>query len=299
MKKQFTHEATAMTVSRNSIVGNVTLFAAKMAAGILGHSAAMVSDAIHSLSDVLSTFVVIVGIKLAGRQADASHPYGHERFESVAAMLLAFLLGITGVGIGISGVQTIITGTYRSITLPTALPLIAAIVSIAVKEGMYWYTRNAAKRINSSALMADAWHHRSDAFSSIGSLVGIAGAMLGFPVMDAIASVIICVFIVKAAVDIFRDAVGKMTDKACPDDMVQQMRETVLGQDGVIGVDLLQTRLFGDKVYVDVEIAADGNATLAEGHAIAGIVHDSIEKGFPEVKHCMVHVNPHLAEELG
>ena len=134
------------------------------------------------------------------------HQYGHERLECVAAILLSVVLFATGAGIGIGGIKKIILNDYESLTVPGLLAMAAAIISIAVKEGMYWYTRNAARKIDSSALMADAWHHRSDALSSIGSLAGIAGARMGFPICDPIASVIICVFIIKAAVDIFRDA---------------------------------------------------------------------------------------------
>lgn len=144
-------------------------------------------------------------------------------------------------------------------------------------EAMYWYTRAVAKKIGSSALMADAWHHRSDALSSVGSFVGIFGARLGFPVLDPIASVVICVFILKAAFDVFRDAISKMTDRACPDEVEDQMRQAVLAQDGVLGVDRLKTRLFGDRVYVEVEISADAQAPLVQAHEVATRVHDAME----------------------
>lgn len=153
------------------------------------------------------------------------------------------------------------------------------------------YTHISSKRYHASR--SKAWHRRSDAFSSIGSLVGIAGAIMGLPIMDAIASVVICIFILKAAIDIFRDTVGKMTDRACSDDMVRQMQDTILRQEDVMGIALLQTRLFGYKIYVDVEIGVDGNATLVQGRDIADTVHDTIEEVFPDVKHCMVHINPH------
>ena len=161
---------------------------------------------------------------------------------------------------------------------------------------MYWFTRAAAKKINSGALMADAWHHRSDALSSIGAFVGILGARLGYPILDPIASIIICIFIEKAAIDIFKDSLDKMVDKACPEDVVDGMREIILAQDGVEGVDDIKTRLFGAKVYVDVEISVDGEKTLSEAHEIAQKVHDIIEAQVPNVKHCMVHENPVTAE---
>ena len=172
------------------------------------------------------------------------------------------------------------------------IALIAAVASIVVKEAMFWYTRSAAKKINSGALMADAWHHRSDALSSVGALIGIGGARLGFPILDPIASVVICVFIVKAAYDIFKDAIDKMVDKSCDEETEEKMRRLIEKQTGVLKVDVLRTRLFGAKMYVDIEIAADGDITLREGHEIAQVVHDKVEEEFPLVKHCMVHVNP-------
>lgn len=287
-------EKIAMRVSRNSIYGNLLISIAKFLAGVIGHSSAMISDAIHSASDVFSTIVVMIGVKIGGKESDKNHQYGHERLESVASLILALTLAVTGCGIGYGGLKTIIAGSEgASIQVPTALPLAAAILSIVAKEGMYWYTMRAAVQINSGALKADAWHHCSDALSSVGSLVGIGGAMLGYPILDPIASVIICVFILKAAFDIFRDAIGKMTDEACDDRMVEAVKALVVRQQGVLALDDIKTRMFGNKAYVDIEIAVDGNLLLKEAHNIAEKVHDEVEHNFPEVKHCMVHVNPY------
>lgn len=282
----------ANKVSFVTIIGNILLSVMKLIAGLIAHSNAMISDAIHSASDVFSTFVVIIGIKLASKKADKEHPYGHERLECVAAIVLSMVLFITGFGIGAAALKNITSGDYNNIVVPGVLALVAAIVSIVSKEAMYWYTRYNAKKIDSSALMADAWHHRSDAFSSIGALIGIAGARLGFPIMDSIASLIIFVFIIKAAYDIFKDAIDKMVDHACDDDTVNQIRECVMKHEDVLGIDMLQTRIFGNKIYVDLEIATDGSYTLSKAHTIAESVHDDIEKSFPKVKHIMVHVNP-------
>ena len=289
-------ENLAMRVSAVTILGNLILTVFKLAAGILAHSGAMISDAVHSASDVLSTFVVIAGVKLSGKESDKEHPYGHERFECVAAVILSVMLAITGAGIGWAGIQTIL-GDAAELVIPGRLALVAAVISIVSKEAMYWYTRNAAKKLDSSALMADAWHHRSDALSSVGSFVGILGARLGIPVLDPVASVVICIFILKAAVDIFRDAISKMLDTSCSEEVENEMREVVQTQEGVLGVDRLQTRLFGDRVYVELDIAADANATLTKAHDVAVRVHDAIEKTFPKVKHCMVHVNPFDPEQ--
>lgn len=282
----------ANKVSFLTILANTGLSLLKLLAGILAHSSAMISDAIHSASDVFSTIVVIIGIRLASKEPDREHPYGHERLECVAAIVLAIVLLITGLGIGADALGKIMKGNYDNLQTPGVPALIAAILSIAVKEGMYWYTRFYAIKIDSSALMADAWHHRSDAFSSIGALIGIAGARLGYPIMDSVASLVIFLFIVKAAYDIFKDAMDKMVDHSCDEETEKAIYACVMKNEKVLGIDLLQTRIFGNKIYVDVEIAADGSYTLREAHTIAEAVHEDIEKNFPKVKHIMIHVNP-------
>ena len=286
------YEKTAMKVSKVGIVANLVLTLFKLLAGVIAHSGAMVSDAIHSASDVFSTIVVIIGIRISSKASDKDHPYGHERLECVASIVLATVLAVTGLGIGYSAVSKIAGGDYSQLAVPGILALVAAIVSILVKESMFHYTRIYAKRIDSGALMADAWHHRSDALSSVGALIGIAGARIGFPILDPIASLVICIFIEKAAYDIFMDAVDKMVDKACDEEVETKLRECALAQEGVLGVDLLHTRVFANKIYVDIEIRVDGNKKLWESHGIAEHVHDAIEQTFPKVKHIMVHVNP-------
>lgn len=284
----------AMHVSNTSIGVNMILSVGKLLAGLLAHSSAMISDAIHSASDVFSTLIVIIGIHISSKESDKEHQYGHERFECVASIILATVLALTGFAIGYQGLTKIISGMHgEELIIPGKLALIAAFISIVVKEGMYWYTRNAAKKIKSGALMADAWHHRSDALSSIGSLVGIGAAILGFPIFDPIASVAICFCIFKVAYDIYQDAVSKMLDTSCDEETNEKMQAVILAQDGVRGVDLLKTRLFGSKIYVDVEISADASLTLEDSHAIAERVHNKIEEEFEDVKHCMVHVNPY------
>lgn len=289
-----TGKSLATKVSVNTIIGNVVLTVFKLAAGIISHSAAMISDAIHSASDVFSTVVVIIGVQMADKKSDADHQYGHERLECVAAVILAVMLGITGGAIGVSSIGKISQSLTSEIVIPGKIALIAAVLSIAVKEAMFWYTRSAAKKINSGALMADAWHHRSDALSSIGSFLGILGARLGYPVLDPIAGVVICLFIIKVAVDIFRDSINKMTDKACDEQTSSEIRRLITEETGVLGIDDLKTRQFGDKIYIDVEILADGNISLTEAHEIAENVHLKIENNFNKVKHCMVHVNPKI-----
>lgn len=275
-----------------TIILNVVLALGKLLAGILAHSSAMISDAVHSASDIFSTFIVMIGIKMAGKSKDKEHPYGHERMECVAAVVLSVVLLITGLGIGAGALKTILSGNYEELVIPGIPALIAAIVSIVIKEAMYWYTRLHAKRIDSAALMADAWHHRSDAFSSIGALIGILGARMGFPVMDAVASLVIFFFIAKAAFDIFKDAMDKMVDHACDEETQEAIRKCILQNKEVQGIDLLRTRVFGNKIYVDLEIQVDGTYSLQKAHGIAEEVHDAIENNFDKVKHIMVHVNP-------
>ena len=282
----------ASRVSGVSIVGNTALSAAKLAAGLLAHSGAMVSDAIHSASDVFSSIIVLIGVRMSGKAADREHPFGHERLECVVAILLAVILLATGLFIGYGGVMEILEAGGGELAAPGALALIAAVVSIAAKEAMFRYTRHWARRVNSGALMADAWHHRSDALSSVGAFVGIAGARLGLPVLDPVASLVICLFIAKAAFDIFRDAVDKMVDHSCDAETEAAIRRRVLDNPAVRRVDLLRTREFGNRIYIDLEIALDGAMPLEDAHQIAEQVHDDVEKSFPLVKHIMIHVNP-------
>ncbi len=279
-------------VSIITMIGNILLSIFKFICGWIGKSSAMISDSIHSLSDVFSTIVVMIGLKLANKKEDSDHPYGHERMECIAAFLLSVFLFMTGIGIGWLGLKTVIFSNKSSIQVPTVIALIAAIISILTKEAMYWYTRNTAKKIKSNALMADAWHHRSDSLSSIGSLIGISGAMLGFKLLDPIASIIICICIIKAAFDIFIDSVDKIVDKSCSDEFIKDVKNLVLKIKGVEEIDSIKTRLFGNKVYIDIEVSADETLSLKKAHEIAQKIHDKIEKNFEEVKHCMVHMNP-------
>ena len=279
-------------VTSIGIIGNVILSLFKFLAGIFGHSSAMVSDAIHSLSDVLATFIAWLGIKLSMQAPDREHPYGHERLECVASLLLGAILFGTGLMIGLSGLKTILAGHYDELQSPGSVALIAAVVSIATKEGMFWYTRHYAKVLNSAAFMADAWHHRSDALSSIGSLIGIGGAMLGFPILDPLASVAIAVCIITVAYDILKDAVSKMLDTACSSEYEKKLADFISAQDGVDRLDVLHTRMFGNKIYIDAEISVDGDKSLTDAHEIAESVHNQVEKHFDNIKHIMIHVNP-------
>lgn len=279
-----------MRISAVGVVCNVALTLFKLIAGIVANSAAMVADAVHSASDIVGAFVVMIGAVISNKAPDTEHPYGHEKLECIASVILGNILVAVGALIGYNGILKIVSG--ETLTAPGTLALIAAAASIVVKEALYWYTILGAKKINSVSLKAEAWHHRSDALSSIGSFVGILGARLGVPVLDPIASVVICLFIFKVAYGIFRESIDRLIDHACCDETVEQMRETLAAVPGVLAVDDIKTRLFGSRTYVDVEIAADGDLPLREAHAIAEAAHHTLEREFPEVKHCTVHVNP-------
>lgn len=290
--EQRTARITASGVSLSCMIGNIVLTLFKAAAAVIAHSGAMLSDAVHSASDIVSDLIVLAGLRFSEREPDEGHPYGHERFECVASILLSVILALVGGGIGLGAVRSIAGGDYSAMAVPGALALAAAIVSIVVKEGMFRFARHYARRFSSTALEAEAWHHRSDALSSVGALIGIAGARLGVPVMEPIASLVICLFILLAAVRIFRDAIDRMVDHACEPAFEAELRGFAEAQPGVLCVDMLHTRMFGSRVYVDLEISADASLTLAEAHAIAERVHTGIEQAYPRVKHIMVHVNP-------
>lgn len=285
-------EAVATRVSSLCLAGNLLLSAFKFLAGFLGNSGAMISDAVHSSSDIVGGLIVLVSVRISSRPSDSEHPYGHERMECVAALVLGNILLVVGGLIGWKALQSVAGGTYLTEEQPGGIALAAAVVSIIAKEGMFWYTWAAARKINSSALRAEAWHHRSDALSSAGALAGIAGARHGFPVLEPVAGAVIAVFILKAALDIFRDALNKVVDHSCSEATQAELRRCVLSQPGVLGIDLLNTREFGSRVYADIEIRADGTLSLKDAHHIAEAVHSAVEKNFPQVKHIMVHVNP-------
>lgn len=274
------------------ILGNILLTAFKLFAGITGHSGAMISDAVHSMSDIFATFVAYLGSRFSSRSADRAHPYGHERLECVASLILGAVLFATAVSIGFSGAESMAAAKSGSLPVPGRVALIAAVVSIVTKEAMFQYTRHYAKIMGSGVWLADAWHHRSDAMSSVGSLIGIGGAMLGFPVLDSVACVVICLCIMKVAFDILRDALKKLLDTSCPEDYEQELRGLILSQPGVVSLDMLRTRMFGSKVYVDAEISVDGELPLKEAHDIAEQVHDRVENSPLKIKHIMIHLNP-------
>lgn len=289
-----TESRTAYAVSAKSMAVNLLLFAIKGMFGLLSHSASLISDAVHSLSDIFSTLVVMLGIRFSERPADKSHPYGHDKFECLVAFLLGLMLFFIGGTIALRGLLSLFTGTYAAspafaINICAA---IAAVLSIVAKEWAYRFTIKCARQIDSPSMAADAWHHRSDALSSIGSLVGVIGIAVGLPAVDSLACLAISIFIFKAASDICADACKNLVDASAGEAMIHEMEQIIRQNAEVISIDLLKTRRFGSGIYVDIEVTLDKNMSFQRSHRSAHKIHDSIEKNIRQVRHCMVHVNP-------
>ncbi|MCF6466465.1 cation diffusion facilitator family transporter [Clostridium sp. Cult2] len=281
-------------VSIITIIINVILSIAKVIAGVIGQSSAMLADGVHTLSDVLTTLVVLVGLKVSSKEADDNHPYGHEKYEPIFAKILSILLIITGLLIGYEGIKILITGEIKT---PGRIALIAALISIITKEAMFWYTIKAAKKIKSFSMEADAWHHRSDALSSIGTFVGILGARMGLRILDPIAAIVVSIFIIKVGVDLYLQSIKGLVDEAADDEIISKIKELTFSVEGVEDIKELKTRIFGNRIYVDIDIFVKGNLSVIEGHEIAEKVHDLIENTIEDVKHCMVHVEPNQENE--
>ena len=272
-----------------TVVMNIFLSLIKLLAGFIGHITSMISDGVHSLSDVISSIGVFIGLRISQKPADIDHPYGHEKFEAVLSKILAFILFLTGLSIGYSAIETIVSSSY---IIPKMMTIWAALLSIGVKEWMYHYTIRQAKKIESTALAADAWHHRSDSLSSIGALIGIIGARLGFPILDPLAALVITLIILKVAIEIFVEATNQVIDKAASPELVNEIIQQIQSVNGVLAIDSLKTRVHSNRIYVDLEISVEATLSLIEAHTIAEAVHYQLEQNIHKIKHCTVHVNP-------
>ena len=282
-------ETTKVTII--SILWNIVLTIIKVLGGILGKSNAMIADGLHSASDIISSIGVLIGNHIAKTPNDKEHNYGHEKAETLVSFLLSILLIFVSLKISLGGINSLFH--LNEVKIPTILPLVISLISIGIKEYQYRNTIKVAKMTNSPALKADAWHHRSDALSSVGSFIGILGARIKFPILDPIASIIICLLIIKVAYDIFKDSIYKLIDASCDDETINKIKDVILEQEGVIQLDSLKTRVFGSRIYADIEISAYGKQSLEDAHDIAERIHDEVEKKIPMIKHCMVHVNPY------
>ena len=282
-------------IALKTLLSNILLSIIKIILGFFAKSGAMIADGFHTVSDIISTLVVMIGVKFSSKEADEKHPYGHERIESLITLFLSLLLIFTSFFITFNAIKSIIN---NDLVVPKNIALIGAILSIIVKELMYQYTIKVAKKINSTALEADAWHHRSDALSSFGTLIGIGGAVIGFKIFDPIASIVVSFLIMRVAFDIFRQGFNQLVDKSVDDDIMFIIENSIKNIEGVIMIDDIKTRLHGSKIYVDVEIAVNSEISVGDGHIIAENVHNKIENILPNVKHCMVHVNPYICCEF-
>ena len=277
-------------------VVNVLLLVLKFVAGVLGHSSAMIADAIHSLSDFLTDLVVLVFVKISGKPKDKSHEYGHGKFETLALTIIGLVLVFVAVGIISEGVVKI-DDFFEGQTLqaPGMLALWAAVISIVLKEAVYRYSIIKARKLNSQALEANAWHHRSDALSSIGTLIGVGGAILlgqRWVILDPIASIVVGVFIGKVAFDLLKNGVGDLTDKALPESVEQEILKMVSELDNVGNPHNLKTRRIGNHYAIELHIKMDGNITLEEAHDKATEIENLLRSKYGEETHVGVHVEP-------
>ena len=284
--------ARAVRVSAVNLAVNIIVFIGKLLAGIFSHSTALISDAIHSASDVLDTIVVMAGVKLAAKKPDKAHPYGYERMESIAALILAVVLFITGATIGLGAGESIISGEYKATASPGMAAMITAICCIVIKEIMYWYTRAAGKALSSGALMATAWHSRADALSSLGALAGIVGARMGLSILDPLAGIGICIFVCKVSYDIFRGSVNKLVDKSAGDDLEEDVKRIAGSTAGVKNVVSVKSRLFGNRIYLDVDVSASPDMSLTECETLRETLKAAVMDGHEKVKDCTIRIFP-------
>ncbi len=286
-------------IYKATIIGsicNFLLLAFKFLAGILGHSAAMIADAVHSLSDFVTDLIVLVFVRISGKPQDKDHDYGHGKYETLATALIGVILVFVGLGIlwnGLTSVWAFLKG--ESLEEPGLLALIAAVVSIVLKEVLYRYTVWVGKRVDSQSVVANAWHHRSDALSSIGTAVGIGGAILLGPswrVLDPLAAVIVSIFIIKVAIELIIPTVDELLEKSLPDDVEDEILRAVSSVPGVSDPHNLRTRKIGNASAVTVHVRMDGNLTVNESHAHTRDIESHIRALLGPNTFVSVHVEP-------
>lgn len=287
MEKRF-EEADKVTIQ--SILANIVLTVIKIVSGVVGSSHAMIADGVHSASDIVSSLGVLIGNRIARQPNDKEHNYGHEKAETLVSFLLSILLVIVAIKIGIDAINSLLN--IESVKIPTILPLVVSVISIIIKEYQYQITIKVAKKINSPSLKADAWHHRSDAFSSIAAFVGIGGAMFGFKYADPIASIVVAIFVLKVGIDILKNSTNELMDYSIEIEKENQIREIASKTEGVINLGELRTRRHGSMAYVDMTICVNRNLTVLEGHNIAHKLEKTIIDKMSFVKGITVHVEP-------
>ena len=292
-------------IYRVTIVGsvvNLLLVVFKFVAGLLGRSSAMIADAVHSLSDFVTDIVVIVFVNISGKPEDEDHRYGHGKYETLATVIIALALFAVGVGILVDGakdVAAVVNGAV--LPAPSMIALIAAALSIVAKELLYRYTAHVGRKLDSQAVVANGWHHRSDAFSSIGVLVGIGGAMLlgeKWRVLDPLAAIVVSAFIIKVAVDLIKPCLDELLERSLPAEVEQEIEQIILSEECVTSPHHLRTRRIGNRYAIEVHIRMDGNLTLAEAHRITTAVEQKLKSRYGSATHVGIHTEPTPNREL-
>lgn len=286
-------------IYRVTIIGsivNLMLLIFKFLAGIFGHSAAMIADAVHSLSDFITDIIVIVFVRISSKPADSTHRYGHGKFETLASAIVGCVLLGVGIGIFVGGARSIVDAWRGEVLVaPSKLALIAAVVSIVLKEGLYHYTVYEGKKLNSQVVVVNAWHHRSDALSSIGTLLGIGGAIFGgakWHVLDPVAAVVVSLFIMKAAISVLKISLDELLEHSLPKDIEQEINNIILSVEGVSSPHHLRTRRVGNSYAIEVHIRMDGELSLHDAHRITSIVEDGLKSRFGENTIVTIHSEP-------
>lgn len=275
---------------------NAVLIVLKFVAGIVGRSSAMVADAVHSLSDFITDVIVLIMVHIAGKPRDKGHDYGHGKFETLATLIIGIILAAAGIGLMINGIELVIRSIKgEELPKPGLVALIIAILSIVAKEWLYRYTAAKGKTLNSQAVVANAWHHRSDAVSSGGTLVGIAGAMfLGarWRILDPIAAIVVSIFIIKSGYDIMKPCISELLEASLPEDQEQEIFDIVKSIDGIKGVHNLRTRRVGNDIAVDLHAKMDGNQTLEQAHVRATAAERALRRRFGQRSMINIHMEP-------
>ena len=274
-----------------SIIWNIVLTVIKISAGVLGNSNAIIADGLHSASDILTSIGVLIGNKISKSPNDKEHNYGHEKAETLVALLLSIFVDLK---IGYGGIISLLN--VDKIKVPTILPLIVSVISILIKEYQYRITIKVANKINSPALKADAWHHRSDALSSIAAFIGIGGAIIGFKILDPLASIVVALFVSKVGADILLKSANELMDLSIGKEYEDKIISIAKNTQGVEDILDLRTRKYGSMAYVDLVICVDKNLTVYKGHDIASNLEDTILKNMDFIKGITVHVEPYLNE---
>lgn len=296
MKDALTREKEIFRITWIGSIVNFLLLIVKFLAGIIGHSAAMVADAVHSLSDFVTDIIVILFVRISGKPEDEGHDYGHGKYETLATAIIGIILFFVGVGILVNGTTSVIdTLNGKPLAPPSILALIVAGVSIITKEALYQYTAIKGEHLNSQALTANAWHHRSDAFSSIGTLAGIGGAIcLGekWRVLDPIAAIVVSLFIMKVSIKLLKPCVDELLERSLPAETENKILDIILSFSEVSSPHHLRTRRIGNNIAIEVHIRMDGNISLLDAHTLASKIEQRLKAEFGEKTHIGVHMEP-------